>query len=107
MAGRQYTIMIVDFDCSATVSTQERPLLHWLHTNLKATKGMLDLDEGRELLPYVGPTPPNNDPHMYYVLVVEQMSGAIDLHEYTDYLGNCSSATIAMQDRWVDIDKTP
>ncbi|XP_052800952.1 uncharacterized protein LOC128231795 [Mya arenaria] len=66
-----YALVTFDPDVpSATVGTEEKPLLHGLVVNIRNGS----VPTGDEVLRYSGPSPPDQKPHFYYFLLYRQSS---------------------------------
>lgn len=93
-------MLAFDADAPSSVSSEDKPLLHWLMVNIKATAdGSLDLN-ATEFLPYGGPAPADNKTHSYYFLLLNQTTGRLNSNDHEQYIGNCSKFP-SLSKRWV------
>lgn len=71
ISGNLYTLLMVDPDIPAILSNlgnSNQPLMHWMVVNI--LDGNVSL--GEELHSYMGPLPPDDNPHYYYYFLFLQ-----------------------------------
>ena len=73
----------------------EKPLVHWLRMNMVNA----NFSTGEDVLPYLGPLPPDDNPHTYYFLLYEH-SQQLSFDEVQQYSG--SSCVTRLQFRLVN-----
>ncbi|ESO99180.1 hypothetical protein LOTGIDRAFT_173822 [Lottia gigantea] len=75
--GKLLTLMVLDSDSPYPMfGDKKEPFLHWLVVNIEEA----DVSNGEIVKEYVGPAPPNPEPHTYHYLLFEQ-TGQINPEE--------------------------
>lgn len=81
-----FSLLVVDPDIPAGswAGSNERPLLHGMIIDIRGD----DVTTGDEVHGYLGPRPPNNQPHIYYFLLYEQKA-ILNISDTSEYTPGC------------------
>ncbi len=87
LTGEMHTLLMIDPDIThnPAVGTKEKPLAHWLITNIPNGR----VDQGEVVLSYRGSMPPAGDTHRYQFLLYQQ-EGQLDINP-ADYTPDCTA----------------
>ncbi|KAL8561539.1 hypothetical protein ACOMHN_057232 [Nucella lapillus] len=87
--GKTLTLIMADPDVPVQAFGNLRlPFLHWCVVNIRGG----DVASGHAVQPYMGPAPPDPQPHRYYFLLFSQPQGDLDPARMDFSAANCSWA---------------
>jgi len=77
-----YTLCMTDPDAPSASNPKNSEFLHWLITDIKPETGVIDIDDTKELMKWMGPAPPaKTGKHRYVLLFFKNHNGKERLPE--------------------------